>query len=348
MHVRHIQLKNFRCFKDVVVSFNNPLVVISGANGTGKTSLLEALYYACYARSFRTHNALELVRINAPSFFIKIGFGSDNEQHELQVGFADKKRLIKLDQHTVSTYKQLLDHYRVVTLTEDELELIKGAPEERRRFLDQATLLQDPEHVSDLKKLRHIVTARNALLKQGVIDKDSYQVWTEQLKTCSTLIQTRRILLLNDLERLVNTLLVQYISPDSSAGLEYIPKLYAPDLYEREVRFGRSFFGAHLDEFVIHFQEQKSRAFASRGQQKLLVILIKMAQIQLLAQKRGPCLVLLDDFMTDFDPYHAQALVKALIGLKCQLLFTAPGHLGSLERFFYELGAQELKIDSLN
>jgi DNA replication and repair protein RecF len=348
MQVRNLQLKNFRCFKDVTVSFDSPLVVISGANGTGKTSLLEALYYACYARSFRTYNAQELIRFNEPSFFIKVGFGSDNEHHELHVGFADKKRLIKLNQHTVATYKQLLDHYRVVTLTEDELELIKGGPEERRRFLDQATLLQDPEHVSDLKKLRHIVTARNALLKQSVVDEDSYQVWTQQLKTCSTLVQMRRILLLKDLEQIINTLLVQYVSPDNSITLEYVPKLYEADLYEREMRFGRSLFGAQLDEIVIHFQEKKSRVFASRGQQKLLVVLIKMAQVQLLLDKRGPCLILLDDFMTDFDPYHAQALVKALIDLKCQLLFTAPGYLGSLEQFFYELGAQELKIDSLN
>lgn len=344
MQLTQLQLKHFRCFKDVTITFENPIVLIEGANGAGKTSLLEALYYACYARSFRTHNPTELVEFNHQSFFVKIKFINDNQAHELQVGFADKKRLIKLDHNAVATYKELLDHYRVITITEDDLELIKGAPEERRRFLDQAVLLQNPDYLVELKKLRHIVIARTRLLKTYPINKDSYDVWTEQLESCSETIRNHRKQLLQELQTAVNRLLISYIDGHHSVVLEYIPTSYKPELYEREVRFGRSFFGAHLDEVVIHFQEKKSRTFASRGQQKLLLILLKIAQAELLLINKGSTLFLLDDFMTDFDNQRAQALVKALTSLKCQLLFTSPVQAGSFENYLYQIGVQQIKL----
>ena len=92
-----------------------------------------------------------------------------------------------------------------------------------------------------------------------------------------------------------------------------------PSLYHDELLAGRSLFGAHLDDFVIRFQDTHSKLYASRGQQKLLVMLIKMAQVQEITRGEGRLLLLLDDFLTDFDKKRAERCLQTLVGLKGNL-----------------------------
>ena len=122
MRLTHLHIKNFRCFNTLELDFTTPITLIEGLNGTGKTSLLEALHYVCYLRSFRTHIPSELVQFGQEHFFIRAQLQKeDHEQHNLQVGFSHKKRLVKVDEKSIGSYKEILNYYRIVTLTEDDL-----------------------------------------------------------------------------------------------------------------------------------------------------------------------------------------------------------------------------------
>ena len=341
LQLKNIQLKGFRCFEDKQLNLDAPLVLIEGDNGSGKTTLLEAVHYLCYLRSFRTHRAQEIVQFKKPGFFVKAAFTAQDmhgldEAHELQVGFEAKKRLVKMNQKSVRSYKELMDHFRVVTLTEHDLTLIQGAPEVRRGFIDQVLVLQKPEFAKSLREYRKIVQQRNALLAQQSVAKDLYDVWTEQLWHASRILQDERKEGLEQLEKQVNSLLRDAFDSQFTIRFEYGAKrksdqnsieqfmVTQSSLYHDEVRFRRSLFGAHLDDFSIIFQDKKSRAYASRGQQKLIVLLVKIAQLQQLAQKRGTAIFLLDDFMTDFDEKKVEILVPLLCTLGAQLIFTSP------------------------
>src|SRR5260370_35305801 len=98
-----------------------------------------------------------------------------------------------------------------------------------------------------------------------------------------------------------------------------------------EQYFKRSLFGAHVDDFIITLEGKKSRACASRGQQKMIVLLVKIAQIKQLTLKNGPIIFLLDDFMTDFDVERGASLLQVLFELNCQLIFTSPRRDSALE-----------------
>ena len=147
-----IVLKQFRCFDHITIDLNSPIVLVCGANGAGKTSLLEALYYACYLRSFRTHLSRDLIALGKESFFVKflIRDGSQDNliDHTIQIGFTNNKRLVKVDNKTAVSYKDLLLYYRIISLTEDDLKLIQDGPEERRAFVDQALLLNDTSFIA--------------------------------------------------------------------------------------------------------------------------------------------------------------------------------------------------------
>lgn len=341
LQLKNIQLKGFRCFDNIQLNLDAPLVLIEGDNGTGKTSLLEAVHYLCYLRSFRTHRAQEIVQFQKPGFFVKAAFTAQDmhgidEAHELQVGFESKKRLVKMNQKSVRSYKELMDHFRVVTLTEHDLTLIQGAPEVRRSFIDQVLVLQNPELAKQLREYRKIVSNRNALLAHQSVAKDLYDVWTEQLWNASRYLQNERKAGLEELQKQVNTILHDAFDSKFTIAFQYGAKRKSAqesigqfldqqgNLYHDEIRFRRSLFGAHLDDFSIIFQDKKSRAYASRGQQKLIVLLVKIAQLQQLAQKRGTAIFLLDDFMTDFDEKKVEILVPLLADLGAQLIFTSP------------------------
>ena len=343
MQINSIQLKNFRCFPSVTIDLQSPLVLISGSNGSGKTSILEALHYACYLRSFRTHAPKDLLYFGQESFFLKVVVEAHNIDHELQVGFSPRKKIVKIDQQPIKSYKELIDYYRTITLTEDDLLLIKGGPEERRLFIDQAVMLHYPEFLQELRKLKSIIAHRNALILRPVQHADeSYWLWTQQLFERSKEIAAHRINLLKSIELRVNELLNSF-KTGTHISLKYESKYGAMNvswdewaaaqekLPPKEFAMGRSLFGAHLDEIDITFKGRAAKSFSSRGQQKLVLILLKLAQLQELQVAKGPALLLLDDFMNDFDELTALKLIELIKGNAQQTIFTTPFTQGPFE-----------------
>lgn len=358
MLLTHLHLKNFRCFSDLVVAVNHPIVIIEGLNGSGKTSLLEALHYLCYLRSFRTHTPRELIQFGHDGFFIKALFthAHELESQELQVGFSGKRRLVKINQKPIASYKELMDFYRIVTLTEGDLDLIHGEPEVRRTFIDQAIMLHDALYAPRIRDLRHCVEQRNALLQKSHCSLAEFDVWTERLFYTSLAIQDIRTTALAALERTAQALIADYFDDAFSLACKYTAKRIPddrsyqtlrnnyPHLLREEQKMNRSLFGAHVDDIVITLQDKKSKQYASRGQQKLIILLIKIAQIKELLSKKGPVVFLLDDFMTDFDERRIRQLLVILRQLDIQLIFTAPLSSYGMTHELLAHGAQIIKL----
>jgi len=108
--VQEIEIKNFRCFDHIKLTFDASVIFIEGANGVGKTSILEALHYLCYLRSFRTSTTKDMIQDNAAGFFIKVCLREHDQysDHELTVGFSPKKRIIKFDNQVIGSFKELI------------------------------------------------------------------------------------------------------------------------------------------------------------------------------------------------------------------------------------------------
>lgn len=356
--VKQVELTNFRCFSHYTLDLTAPYVYIEGVNGIGKTTILEALYYACYLRSFRTHIPKELISFGKSEFFIKVALYDQlmGMDHTVQIGFSPTRRLVKVDQKTIGSYKELLAYYRIISVTEDDLQLVQSAPHIRRLALDQCLILLDPEIAHLLRTYKHTVEQRNALLQQRSFGRDLYNVLTRQLWNYAQQIMNRRKILLADLAIQMNELGSQFLPGFSTIQLAYQPKRELLDsyeqfekdegerLYQQELRLGRTLFGPHLDDMVITFQGNHSRLYASRGQQKMLVMLFKMAQLRILMGVGLPAICLLDDFMTDFDPDRASQLIEGLSALGSQLIFTSPISGGFLGTYLQERGGQVARL----
>lgn len=348
MQIASLEVKNFRCFTSSKYTFSGPLTIIEGPNGSGKTSLLEALHYACYGKSFRTNSSAELMRHTSETFFIKIEVTGPESNHTIQIGLSETDRSIRVDGQKVSTYKELLNHYRSITITEDDIQLIKGAPEFRRTFLDQMVALHYPT-TPLLPLYRRILKQRNALLSSpDSWSYDSYELWTERLWEIGTKIVEKRLQLLALLEQEVAQLTQQFF-PDlprlqlvyKSATTVSSAKVWIQEQSHREQQAGRTLFGPHLDEFTIISDNIPAKVFASRGQQKLMAILLKVAHFFLL---KSQSVILLDDFMTDFDDKRAYALLDLLIHKQAHLICTVPTKKSPLALYLAQHGAEHLEL----
>ena len=358
MRILQATLKNFRCFSDQQFDFHHKFIVIEGNNGVGKTSLLEALHYVCYLRSFRTSSGFDLIGLQSDHFFIQVKveeskeFELEPESSLLQIGFSSEGKSVKYNGKPVSSHKQLLQHYRVVSITEDDLELIRGAPEIRRAFLQQSLLLLDTTHSSLITQYKKVLLHRNSLLfkNKGTVPSaytlDELKIWSEQLWQQSRQMIAYYQSFLAELESQVNQLLAQYFAQDGfSVSFEYqvkYPEIYTTEDFEifwkewaprfkEEFFQGRTLFGVHLDDFIINFKTKKAKIFASRGQQKLVVFLMKYAQFYLVGKNSGlkSCL-LLDDFLTDFDRSRLEHCLELLDQSQVQVFITCPINFESL------------------
>lgn len=331
-YLTQLHLKNFRCFKTIDLDLDSPLVVIHGINGSGKTSLLEALHYVGYLRSFRTRTPRDLIRFGADTFFIKAA----SSENEVSIGCSSAKRQVKINQKAVTSFQELWNFHRVVTVTEDDLEIVKGSPEKRRSFVDSAIILQNPKHAEHLKTYRTILDHRNALLQKHSINDDELLVWTEKLWEATQIIQERRKEFLEILATKTVSLTEAHCKRVYSITLTYKEKTastpewksfkdqWKHDLFPQELRYRRSLFGAHLDDIAIFFQEKPARIYSSRGQQKLIVMLLKIALVNAISKDIASLSFLIDDFLTDFDEKTMNEIIEASLDLNVQLIFTSP------------------------
>ncbi len=334
MQIRSLELKNFRCFPSYRQNFAGPLTLIQGDNGSGKTSILEALYYACYVKSFRTHKSGEVAKSGEPSFFIKVvvedGAG---QEHTLSVGFDQGKKEVKVNGKAVTSYKELVSLYRVVAITEDDLLLIKGEPEIRRTFIDQVLLTGNPSYGTTVSTYRAHLKQRNALINSPqFFDQHLLTLWTEKLWALSEAIRQERCQIITKLEQQANKLITSYFPelgkltctyqiPEENQGVVSV-KQWLVQSGEHERHAQRTLFGPHLDDIRFELGSLACKQYASRGQQKLVAVILKLAHLGLVCDKGA--VVLLDDFMTDFDPERARVLLELLKSYQTHLLFTTP------------------------
>ena len=160
-------------------SINQPLVVIEGNNGSGKTTILEALHYTCFFKSFRSNRAKDLIAFDHKHFFSQVNFEeSSGALNQIQVGLSHEdgetqKRLVRFNKKLIKSYRDIISHYRIISLVESDMQLVQGAPEERRYFLNQLLVLFDADFFVCLRKYKQILEHRNSILMNVKSDTKS-------------------------------------------------------------------------------------------------------------------------------------------------------------------------------
>ena len=322
MELKRLQLNNHRNYAHLELVPGPGVNVFVGANGQGKTNLLEAVAMLALSSSPRARRDIELLGPVAPAARIQAEVESAGRTLEvtieLQQGEGDRvKRVIDVDGVRRRGF-DLPGHFRVTLFWPDDLGLVKAGPELRRRFLNQMLVQIEPGYARALSALRRILEQRNSLLKRiaaGEEAADVLDAWNIELVAYGSEIARARAKAVSELQPFAEEshadiaagerLEIAYLGPpDDFAGA--VEKSLSDDL-----RRGSTTVGPHHDDLLIQLDGRDARSYASQGQQRTAVVSLKLAEAALVTRRAGERpVLLLDDVLSELDGERRTALLR--------------------------------------
>lgn len=334
MFLTELTLTNYRNYKKAQLSFENKVNVILGENAQGKTNLMESIYVLAIAKSHRTSRDKELIKWDEEYAKIEGRVHKRINSLSLQLIISNKGKKAKvnsLEQKKLSSY---IGSLNAVMFAPEDLNLVKGSPQVRRRFIDIEIGQVMPIYMHDLNQYHHILQQRNHLLKQYHRDpgknKVMLEILTAQLVEIAVKITKRRIHFLNLLQdwaepihrgisRGLETLKIQYNpSVDVSEGMDlskmvevYYEKF--AKLKDKEIDRGVTLAGPHRDDMQFFVNDKDVQVYGSQGQQRTTALSIKLAEIELIKSEVGEYpILLLDDVLSELDDYRQSHLLNTI------------------------------------
>jgi DNA replication and repair protein RecF len=336
MYIEQLSLRNYRNYQELSVSFENKVNVILGENAQGKTNVMESIYVLAMAKSHRTSSDKELIRWEED--YAKIE-GRIQKQYgslpmELLISKKGKKaKCNHIEQQRLSRY---IGNFNVVMFAPEDLYLVKGSPQVRRRFIDMEIGQVSPVYLHDISQYQKILQQRNHYLKMLQTKKQTdhtvLEILTEQFIQVAAKIVIKRFEFLHMLENWA-----QPIHSGISRGLETLKIEYKPsvDVLEtqevskmvmsfeekfnkvkiKEIERGTTMFGPHRDDLQFFVNEHDVQTYGSQGQQRTTALSVKLAEIELIhSEMKEYPILLLDDVLSELDDYRQSHLLNTIQG----------------------------------
>ena len=326
MYMTELELIHVRNHSHKQITFTPNIVVIHGPNGRGKTNILESAYIATMGHSHRTSDMKDVIHWNEDEASIIVHFMKAETPHTLQIKWGRQgKKLIRLHDNPLSQ-KELVGTLNTVIFSPEDLELIKGTPSLRRRFLNMEISQTSPQYYHQLTMYQRAVQQRNRVLKEYSHKAHApVQDWDEQIATLGAQIIQKRLESLKKLNQLMDLmnrkltngkedLRLQYIQPYSEHTLlvtkEALLNALQSHLAEDRRRFQTS-VGPHRDDIIFYSGPMDLKRFGSQGQQRTAILSVKLSELEYIKSEVGEYpILLLDDVLSELDQERRQNLLK--------------------------------------
>ncbi len=332
MRLRDLKLTNYRNCKDLRLDLNSKKVLIIGKNAQGKTNILESIYFLSMLKSPRTSNIVELINFEAERAEINCNMVKAETDVELDYSYSrEKKREIAINK-VKTTSKNFKSVLKTVLFSTADLLLLRGNPSDRRDWLDRAISQVYPAYDDRLSKYDKIRIQKNNLLKDylrtGTSNDTLLDVYNEQLVITGSNIIFLRKKFLKEIERIASEkhriisetekLQVGYDCSflTEEMELESIAEAFHKSLEERrieEMRRGQACVGPHRDDIIFYINNNDATKFASQGQQRTVVLALKLSELDIITAKTGDePILLLDDVLAELDDLRQNYLLKSI------------------------------------
>ncbi|MFM8260185.1 MAG: DNA replication/repair protein RecF [Vulcanococcus sp.] len=352
MRLTRLELRQFRNYSALDLELEAPRLLVIGRNGEGKSNLLEAVELLGSLRSHRCSADRDLIRQGQRQALITANC-STGDRLELELR-RQGGRQARRNGKVLERQHELIGPLRCVGFSALDLELVRGEPALRRQWLDRVVLQLEPVYAELLSRYGRLLRQRSQLLRRGLAQgqlQDLLEVFDQQMALVGTRLHRRRLRALRRLEPLAaawqqrlsggrEQLQLGYQAGSALEG-EEAEEPWRAQLLEQlrqqrpqELRLGQCGVGPHRDEVALTLAGQPARRYGSSGQQRTLVLALKLAELELVEQLWGePPLLLLDDVLAELDPERQQLLLEA-VGQGHQCLVSAT-HLGAFSQSWH-------------
>lgn len=337
--IQSLHVQNFRNYINEKIDFSPGLNLFLGQNGQGKTNILEAVYYLLTGKSYRVQKENELIRWGTTAFLLEGNFYVFDRPLYLEHRYNGKNKMVKVNGIPYARLSDFIGLINVIFFSPDDLSLVKEGPSERRRFLDSHIVQLKPGYAAILNSYNKIIHQKNSLLKTPMLEKEKInqlELWNEELIHYGSQIIQLRCAFITKLAEAAATV-YQHISlakeemkisyhplgfEDAEIALEKFSALLETKM-RKEIERQTILVGPHRDDLLILLNQKPSRSFASQGQQRSLVLALKLAQLEIIKQEKGEYpLLLLDDVLSELDIFRRKYLLRFIESANIQTLMT--------------------------
>ncbi len=374
MFIKRLEIKNFRNYADIQVDFNSDKILFIGKNAQGKTNLLEAVYFLSSLDSLRAKTDSELIKWNENICNIKAQIQKFDVDIDLEVTInPPNRKKLKVNGLNKSKSSEFISNLMAVCFTTNDLLLLRGTPDDRRKWLDLAICQIFPAYIERLTKYNKIRTQKNNYLKslKGNLNADTsvLDIWNEQLAVTGSNITFIRINFLYELQKIAQQKHKQISDTEDLTMTynssiigdvpcqtkyentnEYILEQFKKKLEEKkqeEIVRAQSVVGTHRDDISYFINGSEAKKYASQGQQRTIVLSLKLAELAFIKEKINvDAILLLDDVLAELDDIRQNYLLNA-IDKGTQTIITSVDTLNFKEEYLKDVEIFEIKDNNI-
>ena len=320
MEINSIEMISFRNHEKTTINFDSGLTVLWGKNGSGKTSVLEAIHGLSLGKSFKTNNKKDLIKRGSTGFFLKGVFKNKNNDKNT-VSFSQNQqgnKKIRINKKEIIKRKEMLGLNNVVVFSPEEEEITKGPAGERRKYFNKVFSICSSTYLDNLLSYNKIVKQRNTLLKTKKQNRDSLEAWNEPLSMFGEKLWVERYKKIEEMRDLFNK---TWRSFDNGLDLDIRYKINKNKKQEIikelnknieiDIKRGFTSFGPHRDEVMFFWKNKIIRKHGSQGEHKLFLALLKITEYLYISEKtKTKPVFLIDDLFASLDKERSKKILK--------------------------------------
>lgn len=319
MKLNNIDIYNFRNYEKLSLSFENDINIFIGNNGIGKTNLLESIYFLAVTKSHRSYIDKNLITKDREILRIKGSITAKSGKKNLEIIMTQKGKRVSINNVVYKKVSDYISNLNVILFCPDDLDLIKGSPGERRKFLNLEIGQIDNKYLYTLNEYNELIKNRNEYLKTITCKKydlNYISVINSQIIQKSLILYKYRFMFIENLNKNIQKLYSKISKENieikyrnscdiNSYDAEKIKNILSEKLVnniKKEILQGNTLYGPHKDDFELYIENKNIREYGSQGQQRLSVLLIKMAELIIFNEIKGEYpILLLDDVYSELD-----------------------------------------------
>ncbi len=324
MHLSHLSLKNFRSYSELELPLSPGITVFLGRNGEGKTNIVESILYLSFLTSHRTSSDQPLVKLGETSAYIRAKTNHPDREIlvELEIN-ADKANRARINQNVTRSQKEIYGLVQCIYFSPEDMDLVRGDPTERRRFIDQILVLHTPRLAGVISDYERALKQRNALLKTRA-NVTALEPWDLHVAKFGAELIAARLSLLEEFNP-VFAETYQEISAEKPAFITYKSSIENPsqniaenieiilstmaEIKRQELDRGLTLVGPHRDDLLIQLGDHLVKGYASHGESWSIALSLKLSAYRLLVEQGNQPILILDDVFSELDEGRRDQLV---------------------------------------
>lgn len=367
LKINNCYLLNFRNFDNLNIKFLDKINIITGSNAVGKTNIIEGVYFSAKGKSFKAVSQENLIKFDKDESFIRTDINSDGLEEKIEVKLSrNGQKVVRINENKIDTMQQLRTFFDIVTFTPEDIKIIKETKSYRRNFIDEVISGILPGFNIVLIKYNNILNQRNHLLKNQNREKyfkEQIIASTRQMAEEGAKILKVRSKYIRIIEEFAKTIHIRLT--DESEQLSILYNGQSEDCYkdmesnykmlfdkmlnslEKDLYRGFSSVGPHRDDIEIFINNMDSRVFLSQGQQRTLILTLKLAQLKMFhdIKEIGP-VILLDDVFSELDENRTNYLLNEIKDYQSIITATSESFINGYDGEYrvFELQDSKLKV----